>query len=1056
MIRQFQKTLFIFLFIPLFLCGQQSNIRVFSTKNGLSNSIVPNIIQDKQGFLWIATEGGLSKFNGKTFFNYTVKNGLPGNNITAVCEDKQGNIWFSVFGTALVKFDGSHFMIFDKKDGLDNLDIFSIICDSKGNIWIPTEGNGIYKYDGKRFLNYNEQNGLTTSKFLSAAEDKNGNIWFGSKNKGVCKFDGKRFHFYDGGGALDNTGVFSLCFDGKGVLWMGTTSIGVYRMVNDKIEPFFISTEISGDFIGDIVEDNRENIWIGTSYGVVKYDRSNVFFYSENEGLSSNIIQSLSTDYEGNLWIGTAGSGLCVLKNEAIVTFTERDGLSSNKVTLVKQLKSGEYLIGTNGMGVNKLDIEGIDRLKNDKLLSDGVITGLYIDKNENIWLGKESSGLAVLKHINSPPLVSKGYSELIKKISNQTITNITGDKTGAIWISTFGGGVFKFFNDSIKAFGSSNGMPGNNFLTSFADSKGDVWFGTFQEGLVRYDGKNIKTYSKKDGLTDNTVWAICENEKGNLFFGTAEGGVVCFDGKSFSSISVEQGLCSDLINALLVDDKNNLWVGTDKGVNRIGFSNSGQPNSIRYYGEYDGFRSTEIAHNGMMVDNENILWIATANGLSRYNPAYDFENKIPPKLALTDIKLFYQDVDWPTYSDSIDAKTHLPLNLDLSYKNNHLTFNFQALTTNNVKYTYILENFDKNWSPQINTNEAVYSNIPPGDYTFKVKAVNSDGYWSEDEVSYSFTISPPFWRTWWFYSLASILAIVSIIGFINWRTARLEKEKRVLEEKVDERTKELTVAHNKLSYAYQDIKDSIQYAKQIQDAILPLHEDLKKVLPDSFIFFKPRDVVSGDFYWFNIKEEATYIAAVDCTGHGVPGAFMSMIGNTLLNEIINKQKVTEPALILGNLNDEVRKALKQDRETMESKDGMDLAFCSIDKNNRVVQYAGARRPLYIIKNNGTFEEIKGDKLSIGGMQFEEKTTFTNHKVQLEKGDTVYIFSDGYVDQFGGERGKKYTSKRLQELLIGICKLSMKEQYKTIKDTLTTWTGDVEQIDDILVIGIRL
>lgn len=1047
------KILLLFVF-PAILVAQQSNIRIYSTKNGLSNQSVTNLIQSKDGFLWVATEGGLSRFDGKTFINYNTKNGLPGNNITAVCEDKNSNIWFSIFGISLVKFDGSKFTFFDKKDGLENLDIYTLYCDSKGNIWIPTNGGGIYCYDGKKFISYNETTGLHTNRFFSVTEDAAGNIWIGSKGKGVVKYNGNTFEWFNNPEIeKNNSSIFSLLFDSKGTLWIGTTSHGIYTFAGGELKLFYINDEVATDFIGEILEDKRNNIWFATSYGAIKYKNNDFNFYTEDKGLSSNVVQSLCVDYEGNVWFGTVGSGLCLLRNEAMVTYTDNDGLSSNKISLVKQFNNGNYLIGTDGMGVNKFDGEKIEHLIEDKILSDGVVTALHIDKKENIWIGKETFGLAVLKHINSPSIIDKGYPELIEKISVRSITDINGDEQDNIWITTFGGGAFKFNNGNIEEYTIKTGLPTDNILTVFVDSKNNVWLGTFQAGIINYDGKKIKVYDKKDGLQDNTIWSICEDNKGNLFFGTAEAGIAVYNGSKFKNISIKDGLCSDLIYALTVDSKNNLWVGTDKGLNRLELDENLNIKSIRYYGELDGLRSAVISQNGLMLDKEGVLWISTANGLTKYNSNNDFVKTIAPKLALTGIKLYYKEVDWTALADTVDVKTHLPGNLDLSYKNNHLTFNYQALTTNDVYYTYILENFENEWSPKTTVNEAVYSNIPPGNYTFKVKAVNNDGYWS-DIVSYSFSISPPFWKTWWFYTLLGITILISIISFINWRTARLEKEKRILENKVDERTKELQVAHNKLSFAYQDIKDSIQYAKQIQDAILPLPDDLKKVLPDSFIFFKPRDVVSGDFYWFNIKKEGTFFAAVDCTGHGVPGAFMSMIGNTLLNEIINKQNITEPASILTLLNDEVRKALKQDREMVDSKDGMDLALCSL-KNN-ILQYSGARRPLYIIRNNGSFEEIKGDKMSIGGMQLEEKTIFTNHNIKLEKGDAIYIFSDGYVDQFGGERGKKFTSKRLQELLMNVSKLPMSEQFKKITDNLTAWTGNVEQIDDILVIGIRV
>ncbi|MBN4066021.1 tetratricopeptide repeat protein, partial [Candidatus Amoebophilus asiaticus] len=262
------------------------------------------------------------------------------------------------------------------------------------------------------------------------------------------------------------------------------------------------------------------------------------------------------------------------------------------------------------------------------------------------------------------------------------------------------------------------------------------------------------------------------------------------------------------------------------------------------------------------------------------------------------------------------------------------------------------------------------------------------------------------------------------------------------------------------------DITDSITYAKQIQHAILVPEEEIYRVMPESFIFFKPRDIVSGDFYWFNetasnsSKDKNVIIAACDCTGHGVPGAFMSMIGNEILNNIVKEQGITDPAGILKRLHEGIRKALQQDREDAESHDGMDVALCNINLTQRKVVYAGALRPLYCIYNNGTakaeLQIVKADKIGVGGALFKLNREYTNHEIQLSKGDTVYIFSDGITDQFGGERGKKYMSKNFGQYLCGFQQKNMTQQREALEAELKEWQGKYSQVDDILVIGVRV
>jgi len=272
-------------------------------------------------------------------------------------------------------------------------------------------------------------------------------------------------------------------------------------------------------------------------------------------------------------------------------------------------------------------------------------------------------------------------------------------------------------------------------------------------------------------------------------------------------------------------------------------------------------------------------------------------------------------------------------------------------------------------------------------------------------------------------------------------------RENRILEEKVEERTQELAQKNK-------DITSSIQYAKRIQLAILPPLEQVFNYFPQSFIVYKPKDIVSGDFYWFGVKSGKQIIAAVDCTGHGVPGAFMSMIGHNLLNHIINEKGITEPGQILNALHNGVQAALKQGSNVVDTSDGMDVALCTFDSEKNELQFAGAHRPLFIFKNN-VFEKIDADKDSIGGSQLDSDRHFTCRTFKMSKGDTIYMSSDGYADQFGGEKGKKFMAKRFNDLLMSIQSRTMQKQGQILDETIEQWRGSHQQVDDILVIGIK-
>lgn len=296
------------------------------------------------------------------------------------------------------------------------------------------------------------------------------------------------------------------------------------------------------------------------------------------------------------------------------------------------------------------------------------------------------------------------------------------------------------------------------------------------------------------------------------------------------------------------------------------------------------------------------------------------------------------------------------------------------------------------------------------------------------------------------------------LMALVDQRTHELQEANKVVEKAFHE----IEEKNEKLEAAYKDIRDSINYARRIQQAILPNVSDVYKALSQSFVYYKPKDIVSGDFYFFSEKNKKIMLGVADCTGHGVPGAFMSMIGHDMLNQIIIERGITSPSDVLNHLESGIRSALKQDAEDSETKDGMDIALCSVDlqsgdDNNIELQYAGAFRNLYLLRKDAKeVEEVRADKNSIGGLITGEPKKFSNHQIYLNKGDSFYLFSDGYCDQFGGPGGKKFMSRQFQKLLYSIRHLSMKSQEEMLDKTFREWRGELEQVDDILVIGVRI
>ncbi|HEY4799982.1 MAG TPA: triple tyrosine motif-containing protein, partial [Bacteroidia bacterium] len=565
------------------------------------------------------------------------------------------------------------------------------------------------------------------------------------------------------------------------------------------------------------------------------------------------------------------------------------------------------------------------------------------------------------------------------------------------------------------------------------------------------YKSKKIISYKfekAKNSISDNTVNCIFDDRKGNLWLGTSSGlNKFNIETQNFTHYFEKDGISNSSIWAILGDKRGDLWISTNKGLSRFNPSVDNKDGSaFKNFTTHDGLQGDEFAQGSYFLNQKTgEMFFGGLNGFNSFFPDNILDNKHIPSVHITSFKKLGKEAEPDT---SIAYKKHLTL----SYKDNFISFEFVALDyifPEKNKYSFKMEGLDNDWSPPSTRRYVSYTNLPGGDYTFRIKASNSDDIWNEDGVSIHLTVIPPWWKTNTFYAFSVLFSIAFVFGFIRFRTAAIEKEKKILEQKVEERTAELAQKNK-------DITSSIQYAKRIQDAILPTKDLIKKHFPDSFVLFNPKDIVSGDFYWFGEKNGKKIAACVDCTGHGVPGAFMSMIGTNLLNQIILENGITEPAAILSALNQGVRTALKQGTHSdIETTDGMDIALCSINVTTREVQFSSAQRHLVII-SKGNLEKIDGNKFPIGGAQVETERVFTNHLKFLQPGDMLYMFSDGYADQFGGEKGKKFMIKRLHAALGEINMLPVLEQKELLNNRIEDWKGNHSQVDDILVIGIRL
>ncbi len=1063
------------LLLPVSSFSQHYNFKSYSVEDGLSQSQVNSIFQDKKGNLWIGTAtGGVCKYDGVSFVNYTKKDGLADNNVYSIIEDRKGNLWFGTDG-GVTKYDGKNFVTYTVKDGLCYDNILKIMEDRDGNMWMGSNGGGVSKFDGVKFINYGEKEGLNSPVVWSIMQDNTGDIWFGTLD-GVNRFDGKKIKNYSMKDGLPGNAVYSIYQDRLQHIWLGTNK-GLSRFTESRFINYTVKDGLPHNGIWSIAEDRSGHIWLGTNSGLSQFNGFTFTNYTTNQGLSHNTIYCILEDREGNLWCGTNGGGINKYSRRCFASYTTEDGLSNDIVNSIFQDKQNNFWFATFS-GVTKFDGKNYTNYNDKNGLIHNKVWSIFQDLKGNIWFGT-GGGLSMFD--------GKKFNNYSSKdgIIGQSVYSILQDKKGNLWFATRGG-IVAYDGKNFHSYTEKEGLLENVVRQVFEDHNGNIWFAT-NAGVLKLLSKTADLINpkfliitEKEGLINKKVISIAEDKKGNMWFGT-NGGINVYSplqglGKKsiLDTITVRDGLSDDGIVLMKFDKKDNLWIGTSKGISKLDMAqyNKTGKKVFKHYSKADGFSGVECNQNAVYEDKTGQIWFGTIKGAIKYIPLEDKINQVAPSTHITNIRLFFENADLLAYADSLNKETGLPVNLKLPYKKNHVTFDFIGISLavpEKVRYQYILEGLDKGWSPITKENHAIYPTLPHGDYIFKVKACNSDGIWNEEPQSFSFSITPPIWLRTWFIILCIIVGLGSIYIVLQLRLKNLVKQHRILEEKVELRTKELKEEKEKveeinlevisqkeiIERKNKDITDSIHYAKRIQEAILPTKSLILKALPDSFVMFRPKDIVSGDFYWFAVNKDKILIAAVDCTGHGVPGAFMSMIGNTLLNEIVLEKGIVNPAEILNNLHVGVRLSLKQNLDDAETNDGMDVALCAIDLNKNEVEYAAAYRPLYHI-SNGVLNEIKGDKFAIGGSHIEEKRLFKNNIFKINKGDSIYLFTDGYADQFGGKDGKKFLSKRFQQLLISINDIDMAKQEYVLDERINNWRGKEEQIDDILVVGIKL
>jgi len=1042
----------------------------YSVKQGLGGQKVYTLLQDSKDYIWLGTGNGLSRFDGKRFMNFTAsRDSIAVGGVRCIIEDSLGYIWFGHLGGGISRYNGRNF----ERVSFDSITIardVTSIAQIKDKIWFTTYGEGAIQAD----FPISDILHINAKQYIGGKDNLSDLIVGSSVNHDgsfICMaeypfiVDLKRFNKeenkFEDYRMPNMTRDFStscLLEDKKGNRWFGTYNGGLYKYIMPESRMVFIDLireGIASNAVSCLTEDSRGRIWVGTwGGGLAVFDRDSILLYNETNGLKANNIYDIIEDVEGNILVADKDNGLTIFKGDALLTINEKIGdrkiLSDPNVNAIFQDKKGGVWFGTNkGISIYYPGSKKNPVFFNESALSNfEEIKVFREDREGNLWIGANNAnnGGVIRYNIKSDEFIPQSY---INSVSSQygKVRDLQIDMQNNLWIGTDEGVTVGNINEqNFRQLQFLDTLVVKTVTTLYCDPNGVMWIGTIpsgdKPGLFKFSGsgKDIKTVSNLDfkmvtALSGIEPRALAMDSKGVLWIGTIEGLKAFRNDSIILTLTEKDGLLSNIINLLSIGKDGSIYVGTNYGLNRY------FPDSKRIFSftGKNGFTGIETKNGAVYTSGNGDLWFGTANGAARLTPDKMSIEKLEPLTHISGMVV---------NGEPREMKT----GLKLKFNEKPILFNFYSVCLTNpdvVRYKVKLQGAEDDWREVIEP-QAIYPTLPPGKYTFMVQASNSQGVWNSEPVTFQFIIRPPFYRTWWFILIVLFSIAGIIIMYIKIREQNLIKEKIILEEKVKERTAEVVLKSTEIEEKNRDITASIRYAERIQRAMLPREDTFN----ETFVLFMPKDIVSGDFYWMYDTGDHQLIAACDCTGHGVPGAFMSIIGHNSLNKVVREYGITRPSAVLDQLNTEVLKALMQRNEETIN-DGMDMTLIAFNKKKFTVDFAGAYNPIYVARK-GEVNVYKGDRFPIGMTAIGDKKNFTNQKVEIQPGDMIYLISDGYVDQFGSSEGKKYKSVNIKKLFLEICSLPVNEQRERLRKELLEWKGDLEQVDDIMVVGTRI
>ena len=775
---------------------------VWTTETGLPQNSVVAIAQTPDGYLWFGTELGVLRFDGVRFTTFDRRNvpGLQSNEIDALLVDHRGDLWIGARGGGLVRLRRGVFKTFTKREGLSNDSVQAVYEDQRGDLWIATDGGGLNRFRDGKFTAYTQQSGLGDNTVFSMCADPKGGLWIATHG-GLSHLVNGRLSNLTTRNGLPSNDIRSLQPDGDGGLWLGTNGAGLAHLTSSGITTYTTRDGLSDNRIWSMFRDSAGSLWLGTGGGGLGRLHDGKFSrFTRKEGFSGEEVWAIAEDREGSLWVGTAGGGLNRLRDASFVTYGMQEGLSSETILGLYQDKEGASWVGTSDAGVNRFENGRLRSFFVRDGLPDNQVFSITEDGHGDHWFGTRR-GLARLSH---------GKFEIYTAQSglpNDLVRCTYADSHGELWIGTRDG-LSHFDGRRFTTYTTKDGLSDDHVLAIYEDPRDHTfWIGT-GAGLNHFVNGRFHTYTKSDGLSNDVVWAIYGDSDGSLWLGTDGGGLNLFKDGKFKSFTMRNGMLDDSVFQILDDRRGNLWMSCNRGVFQVAKSQlravaEGKVHEIssHSFGVPDGMRTREC--NGGFQPagwrlSDGRLAFPTMKGIAVVNPARLVVNKTGPQILVERIAADKREL-------AKNAGMVLPPG------KGQLEFEYTAtsfIEPQKTRFKYILEGFDKDWTDAGDRRTAYYTNIPPGQYRFRVIACNADGVWSASEASVSFVLQPHFYQTAVFNAMAGLGLLGLLLGAYRMRVGQLRAQKRKLERLVQERTEELSGSEKKFRQLAENIHE--------------------------------------------------------------------------------------------------------------------------------------------------------------------------------------------------------------------------------------------------------